>query len=376
MQSFQKVLGGREKVKVAIVQTGSYFLNKEKTIDLACAKIAEAAAKGAELIVFPEAWITGYPYWGEGWETDMNSWVDVRVKFYDNAIIIPSEDTDRLSAAAAKANAHVVIGCNEMDPRHGVHTIYNSILFINRSGKIMGTHRKVMPTFVERAVWGGGDGSSLVTYQTDIGRIGGLICSEHTMTLVRARLISQGEDIHIALYPGAFDLHTGPKLEEFAEKPELFIGNFLTRAHGIEAGAFVMTAVGYISEERIPEDFALKNTLNIDYVKGGSSISAPDAYIVPPTGGDTILYATLEANRIKCWKAIIDTAGHYSRPDIVNLNYNYNPHQLHRPFQPLVEAVESAPRYEVERIAEKYEVGLDEVEKATQAISKKQSKLS
>lgn len=373
MQPSHKVLGGREEVKVAIVQTSAYFLDKEKTIDLACVKIAEAAEQGAELIVFPETWIAGYPYWGEGWETDANAWADVRVKFYDNAMIIPSEDTDRLCAAAAKANAHVVIGCNEMDARHGVHTIYNSMLFINRSGEIMGTHRKVMPTFVERAVWGGGDGSSLVSYDTDIGRIGGLICSEHAMTLVRARMIDQGEDIHIALYPGAFDLSTGPRMEEFAETQELFIGNYLTRAHGIEAGAFVMNAVAYISEDRIPEDFALKDTLNISYAKGGSFISAPAAFIVPPTFGDTIIYATLQANILKCWKAVVDTAGHYSRPDLVKLDYKYTPHQAQRPFQPLVEAMERAPRFEIERIAEKYEVSLEEVEKVIQDLSKKQS---
>ena len=161
------------------------YLDREKTIDRACQKIAQAASHGAELIVFPETWVAGYPYWGEGWESPLQKWIPVRIRFYDNALVIPSEDTDRLCQAAAQASAHVVIGCNEMDSRRGVHTIYNTLLFIDRSGKILGRHRKTMPTFVERAVWGWGDGSDLVSYETDIGRIGGLICGEHLMTLIR-----------------------------------------------------------------------------------------------------------------------------------------------------------------------------------------------
>ena len=107
MKPTQKVLGGRKEVKVAIVQTPPVFLDREKTIDRACQKITEAASQGAELIVFPEAWIAGYPYWSEGWSSTLQKWAPVRIRFYDNAIIIPSEDTDRLCAAAAKANSHV-----------------------------------------------------------------------------------------------------------------------------------------------------------------------------------------------------------------------------------------------------------------------------
>lgn len=173
MKPAEKVLGGRKAVKVAVVQTPPVFLDREKTIERACEKIAEAAGQGAELIVFPEAWVAGYPYWGEGWESSLEQWISVRIRFYDNALLIPSDDTDRLCQAAARADAHVVIGCNEMDPRRGVHTIYNTLLFIERSGRILGRHRKTMPTFVERAVWGRGDGSDLVSYETDIGCIGG-----------------------------------------------------------------------------------------------------------------------------------------------------------------------------------------------------------
>ena len=198
MKPANKVLGGRNKVKVAVVQTPPVYLDREQTIERACQKIAEAAAHGAELIAFTETWLAGYPYWGEGWSSKLQEWIPVRVRFYDNALLIPSEDTDILCGAAAKANAHVVIGCNELDSRRAVHTLYNTLLFIDRSGKILGRHRKTVPTFVERAVWGFGDGTDLITYDTDIGRIGGLICWENYMPLARVALYQSVVEIYIA----------------------------------------------------------------------------------------------------------------------------------------------------------------------------------
>jgi predicted amidohydrolase len=354
-----------KEVKVAVVQTAPIFLDKEATIDLACKKVAEAADNGAELIVFPEAWISGYPYWGEGWESKLEDFSQVRVQFYDNSIIIPSQDTDRLCAAARDANAHVVIGCNEMDARPGVHTIYNTLLFIERSGKILGRHRKVMPTFVERAFWGNGDGSTLVSYETDIGRIGGLICGEHMMTLVRARMILQGEDFHIGVFPGAFALHTGPKLEEADLEGDSFWGHTLTKAHALESGSFVLSSCGYITENDLPEDFPMLETINVDYAHGGSSILSPlGVPLVPPTSGDTIIYASCQADMIKVWNAVIDTVGHYARPDILSLDYHADP------YQQIVEIYESSKRNDIDRIAEKNEVSVEDVDRKIEEIVK------
>src|SRR5438477_6422801 len=189
MKPSDKVLGGHSSVKVAVVQTAPVYLNLEKSIDRACQKIQEAANNGAALIAFTETWLAGYPYWDEGWGSQLQNWAAVRAQFYDAALVIPSEDTERLCEAAARARAQIAIGCNELDARRGVHTLYNTLLFISSEGKILGRHRKTVPTFVERAVWGQGDGTDLVTYETEIGRIGGLICGEHLMPLVRARRI-------------------------------------------------------------------------------------------------------------------------------------------------------------------------------------------
>lgn len=363
-----KVLGGHSSVKVAIVQTSPVYLDRERTLDRACQKISEAARSGAELVVFTETWLAGYPYWSEGWGSELGKWLPVRVRFYDNAILIPSEDTERLCEAAARADCHVVIGCNELDSRSNAHTLYNTLLFIDRSGKLLGRHRKTVPTFVERAVWGNGDGTDLVTYETDIGRIGGLICGEHLMTLVRARMIEQGEDFHIAVFPGSFALHTGPKLEEPDAEGRFFWGHTLTRAHAMEAGCFVLSACGYMTADDIPADFPLRDTVNLDYARGGSQIVGPlGVPIVPPTAGDTILYAECHADMIKVWKAIIDTVGHYARPDIVRLQYVAGNDAMAKA---AVSAIERAPRHELEKIAERHEVAREEVESAAHRLAR------
>ncbi len=317
------VLGGREAVKVAIVQKASRFLDKVASLERAEAYIAEAAALGAELIVFPEVWLAGYPYWTEGWDSSLQSWVGGRVAFRDAAVLAPSEDTERLGAAARRAKAYVVMGCNEIDPRPEVSTIYNTLLFFDPEGRLIGRHRKTMPTFTERLFWGQGDAGDLRVFDTAIGRLGGLICGEHVMTLMRAAMIGLGEDIHIAVFPGAFALHTGPELEEWDADHSSFWGHFSVRAHAMEAGAFVLSACGIIDEKDIPDDFPHKGKMNIRYARGGSSIIAPLGIpLAGPVEGPQIVHAELQAWMIKAVKAIVDTAGHYSRPDVVRLIVN------------------------------------------------------
>ena len=314
------VLGGREAVKVAIVQKAPRFLDKEASLTLAEQYIVEAAAGGAELIVFPEVWLAGYPYWTEGWDSSLPAWAGGRIAFRDAAVLAPSEDTIRLGAAARKAGAYVVMGCNEIDPRPEVSTIYNSLLFFDHEGRLMGRHRKTMPTFTERMFWGQGDASDFQVFDTEIGRLGGLICGEHLMTLVRAAMIGLGEEIHVAVFPGAFALHTGPELEEWDADHKSFWGHASVRAHALEAGAFVISACGIIDDSDIPDTFPHKGKMNIRYARGGSSIIAPLGIpLVGPVEGPQIVHGQIEAWMIKAWKSIIDTTGHYSRPDLVRL---------------------------------------------------------
>lgn len=233
--------------------------------------------------------------------------------------MVPSQATHDLGEAARKANIHVVIGCNEIDDRPAVRTIYNSLLFFDREGVIYGRHRKLMPTFTERIFWGAGDASDLGVYETDIGRIGGLICGENLMTPLRAAMIAMGEDIHIAVFPGSFALHNGPSLEEWSDDGS-FWGHFVTRAHAIEGGCFVCSVSGILDAVDVPDDFPHKASMNTRYARGGSQIVSPLGIpLVTPVEGTQLIYADCQAWMIKAIKAIVDTAGHYSRPDVVRV---------------------------------------------------------
>ena len=319
MSGKQPILGGRSQVKVAIAQISSKFFDREGCVARATEAIREAAANGAELIVFPEVWLAGYPYWTEGWDSNVGKWVEGRVRFHDAAVTIPGEETEELARAARDANAYVVMGCNELDSRPGSQTIYNTLVFIGRDGTLMGRHRKLVPTFTERMFWGLGDARDLVVFETDIGRIGGLICGEHAMTTVRAAMAAQGEHIHIGVFPGSFAIHTGPQLEE-PDREGAFWGHFCGRAHAFEAGTFVLSACGYIDEKDIPDDFPYKGRMNTAYAHGGSSIISPlGVPIVPPQYGSQIIYAELQADLIKAIKALLDSVGHYARPDVLRL---------------------------------------------------------
>jgi nitrilase len=318
----KQVMGGREQVRVCLVQQSPAYLNRDATVGRAVSIIAEAAANGAELVVFPEVWLAGYPYWTEGWDSNLAQWASGRLRFFDEAVLVPSAATEAIAAAARASAVHVVMGCNELDPRPAVQTIYNSLLYFDRSGQLTGRHRKTMPTFTERMFWGQGDGQDITVFDTDIGRIGGLICGENLMTGVRAAMIAMGEDFHIAVFPGSFALHTGPQLEEW-DMSGNFWGHFVTRAHAFEAGAFVLSVHGYLDPADVPDDFPYKGRMNIGYARGGSQIVSPlGVPIAGPVEGPQLIYADCQAWMIKAVKAIVDTAGHYNRPDIVRVMVN------------------------------------------------------
>jgi predicted amidohydrolase len=283
------------------------------------AAIAEAAANGAQLVAFSEVWLAGYPFWSEGWDSTLPEWVQGRVTFRDAAIKVPSEDSERLGAAARQHGVYVVMGCNEIDPRPESDTVYNCQLYFGPDGKLLGRHRKLMPTFCERQFWGWGDGSDVRVFETDIGRIGGLICGEHAMTLARAAMIAEGEEIHIAAFPGCFSLHKGPRLQE-PDTEGYFFGYANSRAHAFESGAFVLMACGYQDIDDVSNDFALKNKMYVDWANGGSAIISPlGVPLVEQTFGPQLVYADLEAWMIKARSALVDTVGHYARPDVFKL---------------------------------------------------------
>ncbi len=355
-----KVLGGREQVKVAVVQASSAFMNKAGCLEKACDLINEAGKEGAELILFPEAWIPTYPYWSMGWDTSAVEFHDVTADLQDNSLVVGSEDTDILGKAARAAGAYVVMGCNELDDRIGSRTLYNSLVYIDRDGRVMGRHRKLIPSYIERIWWGQGDGRDLKVYDTEIGRLGGQICWENHIVNITAWYIAQGVDIHLAVWPGMWNCG-GVSGESF-----IYAGHDIarcdlipaTRERAFSGQCFVLSSNNILRMEDIPDDFPFKEKMEysgegqsdfVGWACGGSHIVGPTSeYIVEPTfDKETILYAELQAKNIKVVKSVFDALGHYARWDLVSLT---TPPPAYEPVTPAAAA--TPPSYLLERVVE------------------------
>ncbi len=305
-------------IKAAAVQAEPVVLDREATVAKACQLIAESAANGAQLIIFPEMFIPTYinsAVWGRG----LSSFGTANAKrawsrLWQNSVEIPSHTTDRLCKSASDAKAVIVMGLHERESQS--RSLYNTLLFINSDGTILGKHRKLMPTNHERLVHGTGDGSTLRIYDTPIGRIGGLICWENWMPLARFALYSQGEQIHIA---------------PTADDDERTLINIRNTA--IEGGVFVISVCMILRKESFPKDFDFQQELaetGEDIETGGSAIIGPDGSILagPLWKEEGILYSELDLNRVIEQSQLLDVAGHYARPDVLSLHLNANPQNV------------------------------------------------
>ncbi len=365
----KKTLGGREKVKAAVVQASPVFMDKGRTIEKACALIREAGRNHAELIAFSEAFIPGYPaYYTVGYETPPHEWTDYMIALQENSLVIPSDDTRILGEAARDAGAYVVIGCNELDDRPGSQTVYNTLLFIDKDGRVMGRHRKTMPTYTERIYWGTGDASDIRVFDTDIGRIGGLICWENHMTLIRAAMIHRGVEFHIAVWPGNWKRgETQLLVADTSPGGAQCNLQSLIKVHAFEAGAFVLSGCGYMDSDDFPEKWHYirdGDHINFDWARGGSSIVNPAGrYLAEPSfEKDAILYAECFANQIKAVKAIFDSLGHYSRWDIAQLSLREGPWEPEVTARDAYTQDPDLPAGELKRISEEYEISVENLE--------------
>jgi nitrilase len=284
--------------RVAAVQASPVFLDIGATVDKACDLIEEAGRNGAMLVVFPETWITGYPVWGRtALRLNYPLAKKVHARLYKNSVDIPGPVTDRIGQCARKTGVFVVVGVHE---RIRSGTLYNSIVFIGRDGKLIGKHRKLVPTYWERMIWAHGDGSTLQVFPTEIGRLSGLVCWEHWMPLARYALYAQGEQVHAALWPSA---------------SETFL--LSNRNMAYEAKLFVIAACSYATKSMLPSDLELGDQL-VDYPEviqtGGSAIIGPDAkYLAGPVyDQETILYADIHLEQIIEEKHDLDIIGYYA----------------------------------------------------------------
>jgi len=299
--------------KLALVQKTPAFLDKEKTIQLAVACIEEAAGNGADLVVFTECFIPGYPTWI--WRlrpgTDWNTSEALHQRLSGNAVNMDSNDLDPLYEAARKYQLTIVCGIEERDSNLSQSTLYNTVITIGPDGNLLNKHRKLMPTNPERMVWGFGDATGLKVVNTNAGRIGSLLCWENYMPLARYALYAQGVEIYIA---------------PTYDSGESWLG---TMQHIAREGCCWVIGCGNIMKaNNIPEDFPDKSVL---YPDDDEWINPGDSVVVAP-GGDIvagpmnkeagILYHELDLEKVRIAKRALDVVGHYSRPDIFQLHVN------------------------------------------------------
>jgi len=312
-----------DSFRIAAVQACPVYLDRERTLDKACALINETSRGGAQLAVFPEAFVPGYPIWvwfiPAARTKDLG---DAYARLHENAITIPGPATARLCDAARAAGVAVAIGVNERNAEASHSTLYNTLLYIGPDGTILGKHRKLVPTAGERLVWGRGDGSDLEVYQLPFARVGGLICWENYMPLARYALSAWGEQIHLA--------PTWDRGEPWTS----------TMRHIAKEGRCFVVGCGQpVRRADIPDDLPFKakylGELKEWINQGGSVIVDPDGRIVagPANEVETVLYADVRADQLIGPRWQLDIGGHYARPDVFEL-------RVHRRPTPMIQVVD------------------------------------
>ena len=305
-------------IRVAAVQAAPVFLDREASVAKACRLIVEAGSAGANLAVFGETWLPGYPIWLDVapsaglWNHQPAKAIFTRL--VANAVEVPGPVTEALGAAAAEAGCAVVMGVNERERGRPAGTLYNTILYFGVDGRLLGKHRKLIPTYTERLVWGRGDGSTLDVFDLPQGRVGGLVCWEHWMPLARHAMHVTGEQIHAALWPTVNDIHL-----------------VASRHYAFEGRCFVVAVGSVLRRDQVPANLEIFHDDGFDpggqLLAGGSAIIGPDGEcLVGPAGAEeTILYADLDLARIPAEHLTFDAVGHYGRPDVFTVTVNRDP---------------------------------------------------
>lgn len=299
-----------QRVKVAVIQAAPVLMDLQASTEKAVSLIGEAAAQGAKLIVFPEAFLPAYPRglsfgFIVGSRT-MEGRADWK-RYYDNSVCIGGKETDLLSEAAKKAGAYVTIGVIERDAAQIDRTLYCTVLFFGPDGALLGKHRKLKPTGSERLIWGEGDGSSLCAVDTPYGKMGSLICWENYMPLARAAMYQKGVRLYIA--------PTADNREEW---------QYTVRHIALEGRCFVLSCNQYVTKSMYPRDLQTYDELaamSEECCPGGSCIVDPyGKYVVEPVWGrEDILLAELDLGMLIASAEDMDVVGHYARPDVFEL---------------------------------------------------------
>jgi nitrilase len=311
-----------EQVRVAIAQSAPVYLDKQASLAKALGLMQQAANRGARLVAFGESWLPGYPAWLDVcpgaalWENPSTK--DVFARLRANSIVVPGEEVRVLCEAARDLKIAIVIGVNErVDTGPGQGTLYNSLLTISEDGRLKNQHRKLVPTYTERLVWGNGDGRGLEAVLTSAGRVGGLICWEHWMPLARMAMHNSGEHIHVAVWPTVHELH-----------------QLASRHYAFEGRCFVLAVGLLMPAEDLPRELRHGATLPLGDTqwveRGGSAIIGPDSrYVLDPVfDREELLVADLDLTQIDRELMTFDVSGHYARPDLFRFDKKNIPEKL------------------------------------------------
>jgi nitrilase len=316
-------------IVAAAAQIAPVFMKKKESIEKYAEAIREAGKRRVDLLVTPETGIPTYPYWRNnfGYTSPESAalWKDTVVSFYDQSVRIPGPETETLSKAAAAARVVAVVGINEQDDREGSATLYNTMLFIDRDGTLLGRHRKLMPTHQERFFWGRGEASDLRTFDTHFGKLGGLVCFENHMTLLKAAMAAKGEEVHAACWPGWWSYGgKGNSIRDMSgDVRPLYLSDqdAAIREYAFETQTFVVSSSMYMPETAVPDDFPFKKTAAWKWAMGGSAIANPfGAYVCEPVfHREELVVGELDPRDRIVAKNVFDCMGHYSRWDVVSL---------------------------------------------------------
>lgn len=286
------------------------MLEREKTLEKVIDAIDEAATQGAKLVAFGEALVPGYPFWvertnGAVFESSLQkAW---HSRYQAQAICIEDGDLNPICEAARTHQLAVYLGVMERPQSRGGHSLYASLVYIDSVGQIASVHRKLMPTYEERLVWSPGDGNGLVTHRLEEFTVGGLNCWENWMPLVRSALYAQGENLHVAVWPG--------NRRNTVD---------LTRHIARESRSYVMSVSGLMRPGDLPTSLAeqgLDMPLDATAADGGSCIAGPDGewVIAPVTDDECVRVADISLDQVRRERQNFDPSGHYSRPDVTRL---------------------------------------------------------
>ena len=304
------------RVKVAVVQAAPILFDREAAVEKTCHLTAKAAAQGAKLILFPEAFIPAYPR-GLGFGTVVGSrspagrrtWQ----RYWANAVDVPGPATEALGAAAREAGAYLAVGVIERDSQFSRGTLYCTLLIFGPDGQLLGRHRKLKPTGAERLIWGEGDGSTLTVIETEFGKVGGLICWENYMPLARMAMYGKGVELYLAPTADARDTWQAT-----------------LRHIACEGRCFVLCCNQFVTKDAYPADLVgLEDLADQPDVlcRGGSAIVSPLGEVLagPLYDQAGTLFAELDLAEVVRSRFDLDVVGHYARPDVLQLLVNERP---------------------------------------------------